>query len=451
MTSTPHDHTLPHVRLDDLAVADLELALGGVRLPWRRLGGSLADGGRDDDGRPSPDADDSLTCEIAVSDADAAEALRRGGALLCDRELTPLARLTAPRAVAGGLAGAVTAVREREARLFGERRTASSSGEFAVAVVAGRPLLAGELESLCPTADDAGADAARALVLVPVESATRDGLDPATLMAAVESSLAAADVDTKLLPVAMAWRDARSDRALAAAVAARHGVERSVLLAEHEDWAGVLAAVRSGRTAPEVVTPGVADVLRRWHRPRHRRGLVVMLTGLSGSGKSTIARDLAQHVIERTPRTVSLLDGDDVRRLLSSGLGFDRESRDLNVRRIGFVAAEVARHGGVAVCAPIAPYAQSRAAVRQMVEAVGDFVLVHVSTPLEECERRDLKGLYAKARAGELPAFTGVSDPYEAPVDADLAIDTTTLSRADALQQVVDHLTHGGWLTDRGD
>jgi sulfate adenylyltransferase len=145
---------------------------------------------------------------------------------------------------------------------------------------------------------------------------------------------------------------------------------------------------------------------------------------------------------------VSLLDGDDVRRLLSSGLGFDRAGRDLNVRRIGYVGSEIARHGGLAVCAPIAPYAESRAAVRAMVEPVGEFVLVHVSTPLEECERRDLKGLYAKARAGLIPEFTGISDPYDVPTDADLAVDTSQVSRETALEQVLVLLRSRGLLDD---
>jgi sulfate adenylyltransferase len=171
-----------------------------------------------------------------------------------------------------------------------------------------------------------------------------------------------------------------------------------------------------------------------------------MFSGLSGSGKSTLARALVAHLRERTDRSCSLLDGDDARRLLSAGLGFDPAARDLNVRRIGYVAAEVARHGGVAVCAPIAPYAASRSAAREMVQRVGDFVLVHVSTPIEECERRDLKGLYAKARAGLVPQFTGVSDPYEEPTDADVVVDTSILSRGEAVAAVLAHLTAGGWL-----
>jgi sulfate adenylyltransferase len=193
----------------------------------------------------------------------------------------------------------------------------------------------------------------------------------------------------------------------------------------------------------------VSAELERWLPPRSDRGLVVMFTGFSGSGKSTLARALAEHLTATTDRTVSLLDGDDVRRLLSSGLGFDRAARDLNVRRIGYVASEVARHGGTAICAPIAPYAESRAAVRAMVEPLGDFVLVHVSTPLEECERRDLKGLYARARSGEVAQFTGISDAYDVPTDADHTVDTSTVSPAQALDGVVAYLTKGGWLSVR--
>ncbi|WP_113704108.1 adenylyl-sulfate kinase [Nonomuraea lactucae] len=181
--------------------------------------------------------------------------------------------------------------------------------------------------------------------------------------------------------------------------------------------------------------------------PPHRRGLVVFFTGLSGSGKSTIARGLRDALLELGSRTVTYLDGDVVRSLLSKGLTFSKGDRDLNIRRIGFVASEAARHGGLAICAPIAPYAATRAEVREMVESVGaDFLLVHVSTPLEECERRDRKGLYAKARAGLIPEFTGVSDPYEEPDDADLVIDTTRISIEAAVSQVLAGLRDGGWV-----
>ena len=144
---------------------------------------------------------------------------------------------------------------------------------------------------------------------------------------------------------------------------------------------------------------------------------------------------------------MTLLDGDVVRSMLSSELDFSRAHRDLNVRRIGYVAAEITRHGGIALCAPIAPYAPTRAAVRAMVEEFGGFLLVHVSTPLEVCEARDRKGLYAKARAGLLAEFTGVSDPYEDPTDADLTIDTAKTALDDAVEQVLAAATTRGWLT----
>jgi sulfate adenylyltransferase len=203
----------------------------------------------------------------------------------------------------------------------------------------------------------------------------------------------------------------------------------------------------SGAAVPAWLMPAaVAAELRRARPPRSARGLVVFCTGLSGSGKSTLARDLRDALLERGDRTVSLLDGDRVRRLLSAGLTFSREDRNLNIARIGYVAAEVARHGGIAICAPIAPYAAARAAVRQLVSEVGDFILVHVSTPLEVCEARDRKGLYAQARAGIIGSFTGISDPYEEPDDADLTIDTSVMSRQEAVAAVLAYLTRGGWL-----
>jgi sulfate adenylyltransferase len=195
------------------------------------------------------------------------------------------------------------------------------------------------------------------------------------------------------------------------------------------------------------VPPAAARELSHARPPRSRRGFVLFLTGLSGSGKSTIARDLRDALAERGDRRVSLLDGDLVRRLLSAGLTFSRADRDLNIARIGYVAAEIARHGGIAICAPIAPYAAARAKVREMVSETGDFLLIHVATPVEVCEARDRKGLYAKARAGLIDHFTGVSDPYEEPADADLVIGTSTMDRAQATAAVLGLLTSGGWLS----
>jgi sulfate adenylyltransferase len=175
--------------------------------------------------------------------------------------------------------------------------------------------------------------------------------------------------------------------------------------------------------------------------------VVVFFTGLSGSGKSTIARGVADELAETGERTVTLIDGDVARRFLTAGLGYTKADRDENVRRIGFVAAEAARHGGMALCCPIAPYARARAVARHLARAAGaGFVLVYIATPLEVCEDRDPKGLYAKARGGRIENMTGVDDPYEVPADADLTIDTSTMTIDEAVAAVVDHLVVEGWL-----
>lgn len=192
--------------------------------------------------------------------------------------------------------------------------------------------------------------------------------------------------------------------------------------------------------------PEVAEELRRSYPPRHRHGFTVFFTGLSGSGKSTIANVLLAKLLELGGRRVTLLDGDLVRKHLSSELGFSKAHRDVNIRRIGYVASEITSNGGVAICAPIAPYDSVRSEVRAMVERGGGFVLVYVSTPLEECEARDRKGLYAKARAGLLPEFTGISDPYEPPGDAEIVIDTLRLSAEEAADEIVRHLRREGYL-----
>ncbi|WP_456608600.1 adenylyl-sulfate kinase [Blastococcus sp. SYSU DS0619] len=207
-------------------------------------------------------------------------------------------------------------------------------------------------------------------------------------------------------------------------------------------WAGVRA---TGREVELVLVPVTAaspevawaDLAARYGatllgervdpEPARTGGTVLFFTGLSGAGKSTIAGRVVELLLE-AGSTVTLLDGDEVRHHLSAGLGFSQQDRDTNVRRIGWVAAQIAKHGGIAVCAPIAPYASVRADVRREVVAQAgrdSFVLVHVATPLAECEARDRKGLYAKARRGEIPAFTGISDPYEVPTDAEITVDTT--------------------------
>ncbi|MCI2423286.1 adenylyl-sulfate kinase [Saccharopolyspora sp. K220] len=190
----------------------------------------------------------------------------------------------------------------------------------------------------------------------------------------------------------------------------------------------------------------IAEQQRKLHPPLDRRGFTVLFTGLSGAGKSTLARALRDELAQHDHRAVTLLDGDVVRRTLCEGLGFSAEDRSRNVRRIGFVAAEVTRHGGTAICAPIAPYRADRDAVRRTVQEVGGFVLVYVATPLTECERRDRKGLYRKARTGSLPEFTGISAPYEVPENADLVLDTSKLSQDAAVGRVVTLLRERGWV-----
>ncbi|MBI2382267.1 MAG: bifunctional sulfate adenylyltransferase/adenylylsulfate kinase [Gammaproteobacteria bacterium] len=193
--------------------------------------------------------------------------------------------------------------------------------------------------------------------------------------------------------------------------------------------------------------PEVVAELRKTHPPRQDQGFVVFFTGLSGAGKSTIANALQIKLLELGGRRVTMLDGDHVRKMLSSELGFSREHRDLNILRIGFVASEIAKHGGIAVCAPIAPYAATRARVRELVtQAGGGFIEVHVSTSLEVCEQRDRKGLYAKARAGLIKEFTGISDPYEAPEAPELALDTAELSVEQAAHGIVLKLEALGYL-----
>ncbi|MEM8819128.1 MAG: bifunctional sulfate adenylyltransferase/adenylylsulfate kinase [Pseudomonadota bacterium] len=183
--------------------------------------------------------------------------------------------------------------------------------------------------------------------------------------------------------------------------------------------------------------PEVVQELRRTHPPRSSQGFTVFFTGLSGSGKSTIANALMVKLMELGGRPVTLLDGDVVRKHLSSELGFSKEHRDINIRRIGYVASEITKNGGIAICAPIAPYTATRADVRDLIESCGAFVEVHVATPLEECERRDRKGLYKLAREGKIKEFTGISDPYEAPETPELRVNTVNVSPDDCAHEVM--------------
>lgn len=207
------------------------------------------------------------------------------------------------------------------------------------------------------------------------------------------------------------------------------------------------ARLQDGREIPEWFTyPEVVDELRRTHPPRTKQGFTVFFTGFSGSGKSTISRVLLTKMLEMGGRAVTLLDGDLVRKNLSSELGFSKEHRNLNIMRIGFVANEITKNGGIAICAPIAPYAAIRDEIGKLISSNGGFALVHVATSLETCEARDRKGLYAKARAGILKEFTGISDPYEVPENAHVVIKTENRTPEEAAQDVILYLEREGYL-----
>jgi sulfate adenylyltransferase len=209
--------------------------------------------------------------------------------------------------------------------------------------------------------------------------------------------------------------------------------------------------LQTGEDIPEWFSfPGVIAELRRTHPPRHEQGFTVFFTGLSGSGKSTIANALMAKLMEIGGRPLTLLDGDLVRKHLSSELGFSKEHRNLNILRIGYVASEITKNGGIAICAPIAPYAATRRQVRDMIEPLGAFVEVHVATPLDECERRDRKGLYRLAREGKIKQFTGIDDPYEAPETPEVRIDTLAATPDEAAEQILGKLWELGLLVGRG-
>jgi sulfate adenylyltransferase len=477
-------------------LADLELLLSGAYAPLTGfLAGddatSVARRGTLADGTPWP-VPVTLVVPVEVAERlDPGQPVRRL-LILTDPEGAPVAaveamELTEVRAGWFRVGGPVRRVGAPEHGAFRRlRRTpdevrAGLPDGRVLGVIATRPLHRPQLAQIGNAARTIGA---HVLIFVPVAGPGPEGLAPEVL---VRSILAASDriPPATIVAVPLASRgDEVRDGLLRARVAANYGATH--LLSTGAAVGGAIRVVvprdfaydnrdgqwrpmddvppRQRRTAMSVeevndlldrgsplpewhTPPAVARELRKARPPRHQRGLVLLFTGLSGAGKSTVARGVGDALAESGERRATTLDGDVVRRMLSAGLGFSAEDRDRNIRRIGFVAAEVARHGGIALCAPIAPYARTRAEVREMVHGVGaDFVLVHVATPLAVCEERDRKGLYAKARAGMVPSFTGVTDPYEEPTDADLTLDTSKLSVEDAVEEVLDFLVSGGWL-----
>ncbi len=339
---------------------------------------------------------------------------------LVDPEGLPLARV-APD-------GSVTALTHtqfgpfRRLYLTPEQTRAAYAGATFVPVTG--PLTTGQLAEL--------AGHGRTVLLALVGTGTPEDISKVGL---IRATLAAAEQlpDAHVVAVALASReDAEADHALGLQVVGNYA---------GPDPVAALAADDDGFT-DEVAA--IVDVERP--DPQHQ-GLVLFFTGLSGSGKSTLAQALMDRLLEQGGRSITSLDGDVVRRNLSAGLTFSKADRETNIRRIGWVAAEISRHGGIAVCSPIAPFDETRKQVRAMVEdAGGAFFLVHVATPLEECERRDRKGLYAKARRGEIPEFTGISSPYEEPEDAAVRVDTTGRSIDAALADVLSAVAEAGFV-----
>ena len=482
-------------------LADLELLLSGAYTPLtgfhvRAELVSLTRRGRLPDGTPWPVP---VTLEVpttVVSGLDTTNPLRRV-LVLTDPEGAPVAAVDAVdvwpvRDGWSGVGGPVRRIGDgghgpfRRLRRTPEEVRALLPPGRVLGVITDRPLHRPQLAQIAHAGRTL---AGHLLVLIPVATATPDGLPPEGL---VRSVLAARDrmppATVVAVPLASHGDEIR-DALLRARVAAAYGVTHLLSTGEtmlsgggprvliprelaydsrDGQWRGrddipprfrrlALSAeeiddlLDRGSPLPEWHTPpAVARELARDRPPRRTRGLVVFLTGLSGSGKSTIARGVADALLETGERTVTLLDGDVVRRELSAGLTFSKADRDLNIRRIGWVAAEVARHGGLALCCPIAPYAAARATARQLArEAGAGFVLVHVATPLSVCEGRDRKGLYARARAGEITGMTGIDDPYEEPTDANLTVDTSELTVDAAVNQVLSHLARAGWIDPR--
>lgn len=345
---------------------------------------------------------------------------------LVDPEGLPLAQVTVERTYdAGperrGVVGPVRTLTHHEygafRRLFLSPADVRALGDVVTVPVAG-PLTEPDLASL--------RSLDRPLVLLALTGPGTPSYDgrPLSAVGLVRATLAAASLleDARVVAVPLAARgDADADQAFGERVVDAYAPGEVVGVTGEGELPAEVAAVVDFELPP----PG-------------EQGLVVFFTGLSGSGKSTLARALHDVVLERGERTVTSLDGDVVRRNLSAGLTFSKADRETNIRRIGWVAAEISRHGGVAICSPIAPFDATRQQVREYVaDAGGDFFLIHVATPVEECERRDRKGLYAKARRGEIPEFTGISSPYEAPTDADVVVDTTGRSIEECLDEIL--------------
>jgi sulfate adenylyltransferase len=343
--------------------------------------------------------------------------------LLCDEENTPLSELS-PAGVKHlrPLASGVGLAWSQELR-----QPVTSLAQHAhptLALIAHLPPSNAELEALTARAKNLSAKSLLLCALVSRSPAVDGEVQPSGLIRALTS---AAEELKRSLPTCQIT--------LLALPCPKGELNPEDLARAYGATDVMTGAERYSAEAPHGYPAGSADEIERARNTEWSKGAVVFFTGLSGSGKSTVAAALAELLRDEGARGVALLDGDAMRRSISAGLGFDRASRNTNVQRLGAAAAELARAGGIAIAAPIAPFAEGRALARKA--AVGlPFLLVHISTPLEVCEQRDRKGLYAKARAGTISDFTGISSPYEAPDDADLVIDASAVSAYEAATQV---------------
>lgn len=410
-------HALPRVILAPVDLDVLELALGGA------LPGPL---------------------ELTPSRrSDLGPALSSAAVLLTDTENTPLALLhrEAGRSTSESLRGHVSALRPRAMRVGAAadaalRRPASAvraaladRGDVLALTFSAVPSV-GDLNRARDVTDEIRPQVVLWAAIVCSEPTTPGQPHADAVVRAVMAARPAGAIGLVVPAAGMAASRLRPPSLSLPQLMANYGATRTVDITEGRDDDERARLAAGNDDHDEDYPPASHRELRRYQRPEPaQRGAVILMTGLSGSGKSTIARALSQRLEHDVDQPLTLLDGDEVRQLLSSELGFDRRSRELNLQRIGYVGALLARSGGIAIAAPIAPFNDARREIRERVTSQGSlFFLVHVATPLEVCEGRDRKGLYARARSGHIEDFTGISSPYESPDDADVVIDTASMS-----------------------
>lgn len=418
---------LPRIALTGAALDELELLAGGLYAPANEycLPGHVPD-------------DWPVPFQLEIPSPIAAAALAGGTLTITDADGTPVFLVTATATAESGpglahIAGHISALRSPEhppARHLRITSPLSPQAENALVAIFSSTPRAAELAQVITEATQSGRHVLLIAACGPQPHGKYTVVPLLTELRAVAAQLPDAAVGLLVLP------SLGGEAAHALYLHVLGNLGAASVLSFHAPRSAAAAPLSEARSEGSTTT----DTLS---------GTVIFLTGLSGSGKSTVARALVENLQTCSSRPITLLDGDDVRRILSPGMGFSQEEREANIRRLGWVASLIAQAGGIVVCAPIAPYDKTRQEVRGMIETVGRFVLVHISTPLDVCEARDRKGLYARARKGELKNFTGVDAPYEVPGDASLQLDTSITPLADAVDQILDYLNRGERSADR--